>query len=224
MAYFRCGGGGSDGVNIQKMIQLTESEFNSLVTKSDDTIYIVTNANKNLHLYTYQGDRRILNYIDESELSDYEFWYEDIYYINNISSTGNAAIEIPLSIFAAENAGRDFEIRLACNPVNGEYNYILSDENENYSLRINQNSYPNQIISHGAFNEAGTNNKWLNYTYGTEFIYKRVNGNIEIWSDGTMIDQWSARGFTNNSTCKIGNYSRYYFYGNIKYIGFKWLS
>ena len=223
MAYYRCGGG-SSGVNIQKMVQLTESEFNSLVTKSDDTIYIVTNSNKNLHLYTYQGERRILNYIDESELSDYEFWYEDVNYINNIGSTGSAYIDDPLTIFASENAGRDFEIRIACNPIGGNNRYLISDASEDYSLRISVNDYPNQIISHGNFNIAGTNNTWLNYVYGTEFIYKRVNNNIQIWSDGVMIDQWPARSYISNSTCQIGYWSNNYFYGNIKYIGFKWLS
>lgn len=225
MAFYPCNiGSGSSGVNIQKMVQLTESEFNSLATKSDDTIYIVTNTDKNLHLYTYQGERRILNYIDESELSDYEFWFEDVYYLHNVGSTGAAHIDVPLAIFDAENAGRDFEIRIACNPVSGDYNYLLSDASENYSLRINHNSYPNQIISHGNFNESGTNNEWLSYVYDTEFIYKRVNNNIQIWSDGVMIDQWPARTYTGNSTLQIGYWSNYYFYGNIKYIGFKWLS
>lgn len=225
MAYYRCNGAGSSGVNVQKMVELTESEFNALVSKSDDAIYIVTNANRNLHIYTYQGDRRILNYIDESELSEYEFWYEDVYYINNIISTGNAAIEIPLAIFAAENAGRDFELRFSCNPASGQqYNYIISDVNEDFALRIDTRYYPDQVILHGAFNETDTNNKWLNYTYGTEFIYKRVNNNIQIWSGGSMIDQWPARSYTSNLTCVIGNYSNYYFNGNLKYIGFKWLS
>lgn len=224
MAYYHCNGSGSAGVNVQKMVQLTESEFNALVTKSDDTIYFVMNENKNLHLFTYQGDRRILNYIDESELSDYEFWYEDVYFMSNIDSTGTAKIDVPLAIFAEENAGRDFEIRLSCVPISGVDNYLISDISANYSLKINHNSYPNKIISSGVLNEAGTNTKWLSYNYGSEFIYKRVNNNVEIWSGGTMIDTWPARSYNNNQTCTIGSFSYYYFYGNIKYIGFKWLS
>lgn len=223
MAYFRCGGG-SSGTDALHTVRLTESAYEALASKSNDTVYLVTNLDDNMIIKIYQGERRILNHLPEGELDDWEFWFEDLVFVQRFLSTGEVGLDNLIQIFLAENAGRDFEIRLAASPESGQNNYILTDPAENYSFRINHTNYPNQIISHGEFNMSGTNNVWLNYTYGTEFRYVRESGVIKIYSGGTMIDSWQARSYTVNSYCQIGYLSSYVFYGNVDYIGFKWLS
>lgn len=222
MAYYRCGGGGLP--EIRKVNILTESEY-SLLNPSSDEIYSVSlDSNIWFNIKNYQGNKRLLNHLPVgTDLSEWEFWFEDLRYGRPINPLQYFTTQ--LQLFLSANAGRDFELRFNATPDTSSQNfYLITDTSEDYSIRINDRDYPNKIIVHKYLNSSGSGNVMYTYNYGDDVIIKRENGIITININGTIVDTYTAYTATNGNYTNIGGYSTYYDGGYIKFIGFRWLS
>lgn len=225
MAWFKCVGN-SGGGNISETVRLTETEWNNLSVKDNNKIYYVTNDNGDMVIYTYQGNRRILNY--KNDISDYEFWYEDLKFPRNMSGADYAYsyywLDHGIKLNSTENFGRSWQLEFNVSPQNGS-------SNENVVIGTTTSGDQNIEIYMG-----NTNNAML-YLYGKisayianardkDVVIKFENNVVTVTVDGTLTNTINyTPTVDNNNYFVVANYRNYYCYSGImKYIGFKWLS
>ena len=211
---------------ISEIVRLTETEWNNLSVKDNNKIYYVTNGNGDMVLYTYQGNRRILNY--KNDISDYEFWYEDLKFPRNMGSADYAYsyywLDNGIKLNSTENLGRSWQLEFNVSPENGT-------SRENAVIGTSTSDYQNIEIYMG-----NTNNAML-YLYGKisanipnardkDVIIKFENNVVTVTIDGVLTNTINYTPTEdNNNYFVVANYRDNYCYsGYMNYIGFKWLS
>lgn len=201
-------GGGSNVSNVSK---LTETKYENLSTKDNNTIYIITPDNRDdIILYQYQGNDRITS----KDISNYEFWYENVYLSNSFSITTNVNI-------GGTNYNRDWQIEMNLEkPFTASNITIIGFEN------INSDFDQSSGYDLQGFNLFGTSSQQIVQNFpDKDIIIKKENGTVTVTADGVQT-------FTSNVFADIDanmilfNYysGNYYWQGWINYIGFKWLS
>lgn len=224
MSWFRCtGGNGGGSAEITETVFLTETEWNNLSVKDGSTIYYVTNENGDMVLYTYLGDKRILN---KSDISDYEFWYENLKFPRNMGS-GNYAynyyrLNHGIKLNSAENLGRSWQLEFNVSPQAGsssENVVIGTDTSSGQNIEIYFSSSSTTLSLYGKISAT------INNAADKDIIIKFENNVVTVSLDGVItntINYTPTEDNTNNFV--VANYRNYYcFSGIMKYIGFKWL-
>lgn len=202
---------GSGGSNVSNVSKLTETEYANLSTKDNNTIYIITPDNRDdIILYQYQGNNRIVS----KDISDYEFWYENVYLSNSFSITTNVNI-------GGTNYNRDWQIEMNLEKPFAANNIAIIGF-ENTSADFDQ---PSGYDLQG-YNLFGTSSQQIVQNFpDKDIIIKKENGTVTVTADGVQT-------FTSNvfddidANMILFNYysGNYYWQGWINYIGFKWLS
>lgn len=225
--------------NIHKIVNLTYTDWNALVTKDKYTLYnVFTDRESTIIWKTFLGDKRILCYKDENDLSDYEFWYENLWfgYTNGASSYARyqSIINTGIKIRSAANINRDWQLEFNCEPTHtnksggsespiiGSYGSSSPNYYELYTKHsdTNDNLYPYGCIG---------NDSSLGSITNKDVIIRKVNNVITYIVDGVEVRtyNWNSSSTTESDDYQmvIGYYRQSHFFeGNMKYIGFKWLS
>lgn len=229
MAWYKCignsGGGGSS--EISEIVRLTETEWNNLSTKDNNKIYNVTNSNGDMIKKTYQGNRRILR---KSDISDYEFWYEDLrfprYYISGDFAMQYYWINDGIQIFLNENLNRGWQLEFNVDPQSSNENPIIGTASSNPSSATaptqNLEIYPrgSNLLLYGKISAKIPN------AIGEDVIIKYENGTVTVYVNDVVAytTNFTPVADTDNYFI-IGDYrNNYCFEGVMNYIGFKWLS
>ena len=218
--------------SIKGGMTLTKTEYNALETKDNTIIYnIVTEGRPFRVLEQYQGDRRITLYKDD--VSDYEFWYEELMFPTN--SVGEfeaeqAAIVTTVDINNTETIDRDWQLEFYFTPNDNRYGTseypvvgsLSGNGNGNIEL-YTQSSNLQGFWLYGSSlpdsNIGDIKNKDVKITV--------ENHVFRLWADGELIytkNDYNPGSHTSNPLT-IGSYRmNYLFSGKIKYVGFKWLT
>lgn len=235
MAWYRCiGNSGGGSSEISEIVRLTETEWNNLSTKDNNKIYNVTNSNGDMIRKTYQGNRRILR---KQDISDYEFWYEDLIFPDVLSVSNNNyhnnarnyAINTGIEIFSSSNYQKSFEIDFKVNPV------FNTSDSHRYGNIIAKNNYTSpefQIYVDEQISGVGITNGSMDsrisnmFNKDIQYVFDRDNGNVKMYVDDVLTDTQSlTTSIEADNPLLIGLYGTYSpFNGIINYIGFKWLT
>lgn len=224
MVYFKCMGNG--GGKITGTIRLTETEWNNLSVKDNNKIYYITNENDDMIIYTYQGNRRILNY--KNDISDYEFWYEDLKYPRNMGGADYAYnyywLDNGIKLNSTENLGRSWQLEFNASPQSGT-------SNDKVVIGTDTSSDQNIEIYYGGNNYAtlylyGKISVTIQNARDKDIIVKFENNVVTVTVDGVLTNTVNYTPVEdNNNYFVVGNYrNNYSFNGYINYVGFKWLS
>ena len=228
------GGGIVDGSEqINEVVRLTQTEYDNLATKYNNKLYLITNSNKDMIYKQYQGNRRILR---KQDISDYEFWYEDLIFPDVLSVSNNNyhnnarnyAINTGIEIFSSSNYQKSFEIDFKVNPV------FNTSDSHRYGNIIAKNNYTSpefQIYVDEQINGVGITNGSMDsrisnmFNKDIRYVFDRDNGNVKMYVDDVLTDTQSlTTSIEADNPLLIGLYGTYSpFNGTINYIGFKWL-
>lgn len=228
MAWFKCVESSVNGYNINNIITLKMSEWEQLSNINPNTLYNVTNETGYIVYKRYIGDKQLVHYISDSDLNNYEFWYEDVYIPDGITGA-NDYINTKIQLNSSSNNERDFEINFNVTPSmlssTTAKAYIMDYSSSSYELKINTGSYANSINFAGQFSSTGGLDS-VSYTYGTDYTIKRISNTIYRYNNGVLVDSFQKPVVTNTGEMVIGarNNNTEPIYGLINYIGFKWLS
>ena len=220
-------------IHINGVQTYKPSEFQALETKRDDIIYNITGETYDTRiLETYQGNRRITQY--KKDISDYEFWYEELTFTSGALSLTATQNLIPTSvdINQTETLSRDWQIEFNASPLESG----VTTGSTEMPVIGNYNGSGNGVIefyfsasspSHFYLYGSSLNDDSIGDVRGKDVIIKKENGYIYAFVDGVQV---YSRAYTpsvhsSSNPLDIGSYRRnYLFSGKIKYIGFKWLS
>ena len=226
MAWYKCIGGSE---KVTETVRLTETEWNNLSVKDNNKIYYVTNANGDMIRKTYQGNRRILR---KSDISDYEFWYEDLrfprYYNSGDFARQYYWINDGVQIFLNENLNRGWQLEFNVDPQSSNENPIIGTASSNPSsataptqnLEIYPQGSTSTLLLYGKISATIPN------AIGEDVIIKYENGTITVYINDVVVytTNFTPVADTDNYFI-IGDYrNNYCFEGVMNYIGFKWLS
>lgn len=229
MAYIRCGSGSSGG--ISEIVKLTQSEYNNLATKDSNKLYLIYNPNQSIVYRAYQGATPISKYKTAQEIETYDYYFEDLCFnYDDIQSNPKVWLNSGIKLFTAENKNRNWELDFACDidyTKTGEL-CLFGTSNTSYNIYEiwAEDNEPNIIGIYGYLSSTGSSDRY-NYTAGQEMKIKRENGNIKVYVDGVLQNEYSKSFSEAYGDIIIGAYdggNRYVFYGLIRYVGFKWLS
>lgn len=200
---------------------ISESDFDNLDVKDGNTVYeVYHNTFGTQILKKYQGDKRIINY--KQDISEYEFWYEDVACISKPYDKSSDSSEIVnTGITWNEFISNDWQI---------EFN-VTSMLNSSESAIIGSNTSGNFEIY---FNSS--NNLYI-YGFGPDRAMTDCNGadikitfnhttkETKVYRNDVLIDTFTASASGSSSAyIQLFDYrNNYKFLGIVKYIGFKWL-
>lgn len=206
---------------ISKTALISETDFANLSTKEDDTLYEVYHNNFGTQIIErYQGSKRILNH--KQDISEYEFWYEDVACIQQPRNKSSDTSEIVnTGITWDDFISHDWQI---------EFN-ATSMLNSSESAIIGSNTSGNLEIYFGS-----TNNLYI-YGFGPDRAMTDCNGadikitfnhttkETNVYKNDVLIDTFTASASSSSSAyIQLFDYrDNYKFLGIVKYIGFKWL-
>lgn len=220
------GGVLSEGGEISETVRLTETEWNNLSVKDNNKIYYITNDNGDMIIYTYQGNRRILNY--KNDISDYVFWYEDLKFPRDMISADYAKeyywLDNNIMLNSTENLGRSWQLEFNVSPQTGsssEKVVIGTDTSSDQNVEFYITGAGSLCLYGQGFNDDNCGN-----VVNKNVIVKFENNIITVTVDNILV---ITKNYTptvdNNNYFVVANYRDYYcFNGYMNYIGFKWLS
>lgn len=210
--------GGAGNVST---VLISESDFDNLSVKNGNTVYeVYHNTFGTQILRKYQGDKRIINY--KQDISEYEFWYEDVACIQKPDNkSGDTSEIVNTGITWDDFISHDWQI---------EFN-ATSMLNSSESAIIGSNTSGNLEIYFGS-----TNNLYI-YGFGPDRAMNDCNGadikitfnhttkETNVYRNDVLIDTFTASASSSSSAyIQLFDYrDNYKFLGIVKYIGFKWL-
>ena len=222
--------GGGEETKIDKIIELTETDYNALATKDPNTLYNVLTDSEALIKYSCLGSNRIVN---NPNISQYEFWYENLFYAKGTAagtSDLNPTIYTGIKILSQSNINRDWQIEFNVIPINdggGSENAVIgvtassgNNRFEMYTKKENSNLYLYGIFGNDS-NLGDISNK--------DVVLTKSNNTVTCTIDGTQVSTkaWDASNTSESDdlAINIGSMRNFHtFCGLINYIGFKWLS
>jgi hypothetical protein len=194
-------------------------------------IYLVTNNTGDMVKYQYQGSRRLLR---KQNISDYEFWYEDLMFPIGMSSNSSGKlnsyehyyINTWIQINSTANRGRPWQLEFCVNQMigNGSSSEGVvfgtpTNSNQNFEFYLGSN---NNLYLYGT----GFNDDNCGDVQGKDVVMSYENDVLTVTVDGvvTKTKNYSPSSDDNVNTAYIANYrGNYCFSGMMNYIGFKWL-
>ena len=214
---------------IKEVLTMTETEYNALQQKDNDTVYYTTNSNGILGIAQYQGNRQIRQ---KADTSAYEFWYENLTFSQATSAASQSldpTIYTGVQILSSANIGRDFQIEFNIETTSGgggSENCIIGSIGQG-SARFEiytPKSTTASLYLYGLFG----NDSNLGDVTDKDVVIKKEGNTLTTTIDGVQADSrtisWSSTDDTDYQLC-IGSYRKYHtFCGKINYIGFKWLN
>lgn len=218
------GGGGQD---ISEIVRLTSTEYDALQTKDDTKLYqIGTSAASELITKSFQGNKRILR---KQDISDYEFWYEDLYFPYKYNSS-DYILPFGFGIETQENYQKNWQLEFkvtiptGTDPNSSEFPVFGTVDSSGRYLEfyVSRNGTGFKIFSND-YSDSSVGN-----LSGTDVVVKREGNVLTISSDGvtTATLTWNGSSYDDSALMYIGRYKRsnlYLMSGFIEYIGFKWL-
>ena len=242
MAYFRCiGNNGGGGTLPTKYWHGTQSQFDAITTKSDDTVYHIefpadgstSRPNISNICGLYIGNTKIY----PCAKNGYDYWIEDLFFPDT-NATGISNIDYELNtgldFCSATNKDRDWQIEFKATlsttaTLSGDQLICGVGNSVGSSSTIKELYFDTS----GNLKMAGSgigDSQYLADANGHDIklVFSRSANTIEIYKDGTLGNTITNVGSTSAYTrydLGISRYNNNYrFHGTINYFKFKWLS
>jgi len=216
MAWFKCIGsiqGG--GTNVSKTVLISETDFANLSQKESDTLYEVWHdgTKGSQVLKRYIGNDRITR---KGDISDYEFWYEDV------CCTNKDAEAVPLSISWNDFISRDWQLEFNSNTYITSSESCIFGSDSDGVLEIYYSSAHNLCIYGWGpdIGISGCENQDI------KIVYDHTNNECNVYKNDTLVQTFTPNSKSSNLNLRLFSYKQnnnYVYNGIVKYIGFKWL-
>lgn len=210
----------SSGGSVSKTQLISETDFANLSTKDSDTLYEVYHNDFGTQIVgRYQGDKRILNYINDT--TGYEFWYEDVACIshpNNKESNQSETIDLmDWNDFIA----RDWQLEFnATSLLNASESCVFGTTSSALEIYFNSS---NNLCIYGFGPDTGISGC---NGHDVKITFNHTTKETNVYCDDVLVQTFTATANSESGTrVQLFNYrsGRYLFFGIVKYIGFKWL-
>lgn len=230
--------GGGGGTTVTDVVYCTQTEYDTMASHSDSTLYIVTLETE---FAQYTVNRRVVTkmYIGNNLLmpkdTSFDVVYENLYCYGGTSSNAmDVSIDTGIDLFSEENINRSFEIRVCV-----ESTFAASSSNEHGVFGMGYSGTGGNHLSLELYSEGGTdlkvyairldgvaNSRYINLgnAYGKEIIFRKADNLISIYVDDVLVDTLTFTPATTETyNLMVGNYRSYSWAGVIKYFKFKYL-
>lgn len=206
--------------NVSTML-ISESDFDNLSVKDGNTVYEVYHNTFGTQILTrYQGDKRIINY--KQDISEYEFWYEDVACIQKPDNkSGDTSEIVNTGITWNEFISNDWQIEFNATSVLNSSESAIIGSNTSGNLEIYFVSTNSLYIYGFGPDRAMTDCNGADMKITFNHTTKETN----VYKNDVLIDTFTASASSSSSAyIQLFDYrDNYKFLGIVKYIGFKWL-